>query len=82
MPRALTRELRIAAVADWLLGVPCKEIEARHGVVAGQAAGWARKTGHFRNRRFVNQPLTIENLSACNDGRGRYTADINNGEHL
>lgn len=44
-------EKRIAACADYLLGVEWWKIKKKHGVSHTSVVLWIRKTGHFKLRR-------------------------------
>ena len=47
---AHSRETRVGACADYLLGVPLKEIARRWGVNQVMPAYWVRKVGCFKLR--------------------------------
>lgn len=44
------RETRIAACADYLLNVPVKTIEHRHGCSGGSVVKWMQANGQFKLR--------------------------------
>ena len=45
-----SRELRIAAVADYLVGKPVKQIHSEYGVASATLREWINATGHFKYR--------------------------------
>ena len=45
-----SREVRVAAVADYLLNTPMKLIEHHHGASASRVVAWVRKSRHFKLR--------------------------------
>lgn len=46
------RQVRIAAIAEYLIGVPMRKIEIKYNIMSAEILYYLKKTKHFKLRRI------------------------------